>query len=461
MGRSLADAQRVHLIGIAGAGMAALATLLLRMGKTVTGSDVSDGPASRALRALGATVYAGHAAEHLGDAEYAIRSAAVPGENPEVAEARRRGLPSVKLAEAVGELMRDRQGVAVAGTHGKSTTTALVTWLLERGGLDPTALIGAESVNFGTSALLGDGPMVVEADEYDRRFLTLSPAVAVVTSVEPDHLDYFKDFEDIRQTFQAFVDKLPAEGRLVACADDQGAAALATQADRQTYGFSTEADWRISDYRPAEGGGSRFTLHHDGRSWEAESGLVGEHNARNAAAAVAVVDYLGVGLQSALASLRTFRGTRRRFETKGRPRGIWVVDDYGHHPTAVAATLQAARDALPRGAIWLVFQPHTTSRTAALLDEFSEAFGTADHVLILPIYRPSGRETSGQSVTSADLVKRIRATGHADARLVETFDDALHEIKRGAVAGDLVLTMGAGDVTQLSDRLVERLGGER
>ncbi len=461
MAQRLVDARRVHMIGIAGSGMGALATLLARMGKTVTGSDVADGPTSQALRALGATVHVGHAAAQVGDADYVIRSSAVPANNPEVLEAASRDVASVKLADAVGELMRDRPGIAVAGTHGKSTTTALVTWLLERGGVDPMALIGAEAVNFGSSALLGEGPMVVEADEYDRRFMTLSPTVAVVTSVEADHLDYFQDLGEIAATFQAFVDKLPTEGRLVACADDVGAAALATRADRQTYGFSSGADWRVLEYGASENGGSRFRLEYAGRSWAVESALVGEHNARNAAAAVAVADYFGVGIQSVLTSLRTFRGTRRRFETKGHPRGVWVVDDYGHHPTAVAATLRAARDALPTGAIWLAFQPHTTNRTAALMDELAAAFDDADHVLVLPIYRPSGREAAGKPVTSSDLVERIRRHGHLDARVVETFDEAAETIDRGVERGDMVLTMGAGDVTLLSDRLVERLGGAR
>ncbi len=438
--------------------MAALASLLARMGKVVSGSDLAEGPAIAALRASGITVRLGHHPENVGDAEYVVRSSAIPDANPEVRASARRHVPSVKLAEAVGELMLGRTGVAIAGTHGKTTTTALVAWILDQAGLEPTALVGADALNFGSSALLGDGPMVVEADEFDRRFLHLSPTVAVVTSVEPDHLDYFKDLAEIRATFQGFVDRLPEDGRLVTCLDQADAARLRTRADRQTYGFDAAADWRATDYVALEGGGSRFTLHNGGRSWPAESGLLGEHNAANALAALAVADYFGVGLQSALASLRHFRGTRRRFETKGRSNGIWVVDDYAHHPTAVAATLRAARGAQRQRPIWVVFQPHTTNRTAALLDEFARAFGDADHVLVLPIYRPSGREAAARPVTSVDLVERIARTGHPDVRFVDTFDEAASAVCAAVRSGDLVLTMGAGDVTALSDRLVGELG---
>jgi UDP-N-acetylmuramate--alanine ligase len=245
-----------------------------------------------------------------------IRSAAVDSGNAEVVEATRRGVTVRKLAEAVGELMADRTGVAIAGTHGKTTTTALVAWLLDRGGLDPLALIGGDTPGFAAGARLGEGPMVVEADEYDRRFLSYWPEVAVVTSVEADHLDYFSDLNEIRAAFQELVQRLPAHGRLVACADEPCAAALTTEAQRETYGFLSDADWRISDFQP--GRGSRFDVHVAGRSWQAQSPLVGEHNARNATAAIAVADYFGVGLRAALAALAEFQGPKRRFETKGR-----------------------------------------------------------------------------------------------------------------------------------------------
>jgi UDP-N-acetylmuramate--alanine ligase len=456
--------------------MGALATLLLQMGKQVSGSDVSDDSAAlERLRAAGASVRHGHQPEHVTEAEYVIRSSAVAADNPEIVEAERLGLPTCKLADAVGALMADRAGVAVAGTHGKTTTTTLVTWLLDKAGLDPLALIGADTPTFPFGARLGEGPMVVEADEYDRRFLSYWPEVLVVTSVEPDHLDYYRDLDEIRAAFQTLVDRLPEHGRLIACVDEPGAAALGSRAQRETYGFSRGADWQITDYealpspqpseaprapgaRSVEGttkarGGSRFCVRVGGRSWEVEWSLVGEHNARNATAAIAVADYFGVGLRSSLAALSEFVAPRRRFETKGSPNGVWVVDDYGHHPTEVFSTLRAARSSTA-GNVWVVFQPHTTNRTASLLNEFGSAFQAADHALILPIYQPSGRETAPRAVTSADLVDRVRATGHPDVRAVESFEQARDVLRAQVRPGDLVLTMGAGDVTVLSDAIV-------
>jgi UDP-N-acetylmuramate--alanine ligase len=454
----LTAVQRVHMIGIGGAGMSALATLLLQMGKRVSGSELSSRPTVESLRAAGAVVFGDHAAEHVGEAEYVIRSSAVSAQNPEVAEAERLGLPSKKLAEAVGELMAERSGIAVAGTHGKTTTTLLVAWLLDRGGMDPLALIGADTPSFPLGARLGDGPMVVEADEYDRRFLNYWPEVAIVTSVEADHLDYFKDLAEIREVFQTLVERLPEHGRLVVCADEPSAAALSSPARRESYGFASDADWRISDYVPLAGQGAHFRLHAEGREWPVESPLVGEHNARNVAAAIAVADHFGIGLRAALAALATFQGPRRRFETKGRPGGVWVVDDYGHHPTEVAAVLRAAA-AAAEGEVWVVFQPHTTNRTAALLEDFGRSFGQAQHALILPIYLPSGRESAARAVTSDDVVAAIRGTGHSSARAVASFDEAEAVVVAGAQPGDIVLTMGAGDVTLLAARLVEALGG--
>jgi UDP-N-acetylmuramate--alanine ligase len=455
--RALVEARRVHLVGIGGSGMSALARLLLDLGKQVSGSDATPSSATRQLEAAGARIFAGHAAANVGQAEYVVRSSAVARDNVEVVEAERKHLPNRKLAEAVGELMRGRNGIAVAGTHGKTTTTALLTWLLQWGGVDPLALIGADTPAFAQGARAGDGPVVVEADEYDRRFLHYWPDVAVVTSIEPDHLDYYADLAEIRGVFQQLVDRLPAHGLLVVCGDDPCAAGLRTIARRETYGFAPGLDWQLGDYAAQTEGGSRFMLSAAGRSWNVASPLVGEHNARNAAAAIAVAESCGVGLRTSLAALQSFEAPRRRFESKGHPRGIWVVDDYGHHPTEVSAVLTAAR-AAASGDVWVVFQPHTTNRTAALFAEFAAAFGDAQHALILPIYKPSGREVAAREVSSADLVERIQQA-HPDARVVDSFDDAVRAVAREARPGDLVVTMGAGDVTRVSDMLVAELGG--
>jgi UDP-N-acetylmuramate--alanine ligase len=454
----IARARHVYMVGVGGSGMAALASLLLQMGKRVSGSDLSGSPTVEQLKTAGAMIFDGHQASNVADdVDYVVRSSAVPVDNPEVLEAERRGLPNRKLADAVGELTRTRSGVAVAGTHGKTTTTALVTWLLDQGGVDPLALIGADTPRYAHGARMGEGPMVVEADEYDRRFLSYWPEVAVVTSIEPDHLDYYRDLGEIRMVFEELVGRLPTHGRLVACADEPCAASLSSKARRETYGFAGDADWQIEDYTPVAGGGARFVLRADGRAWPIESPLVGEHNARNVAAAIAVADYFGVGVRLAMAALPHFEGPRRRFETRGRPRGVWVVDDYGHHPTEVLAVLGAART-VAEGEVWVVFQPHTVHRTSALFDEFVSAFDAAHHALVLPIYRPSGRETPGPEVTAEDLVGALRRHGHPDARYLADFDAARTAVVGAARAGDLVLTMGAGDVTRLSGQLVEALG---
>jgi UDP-N-acetylmuramate--alanine ligase len=451
------EARSVHLVGIGGSGMAALASLLIQMGKHVSGSDLSRNAAVADLRTRGVAVFDVHAATNLGtDVDYVVRSSAIPRDNPEILEARRRGLPNRKLAEAVGELMWQRNGVAIAGTHGKTTTTALVGWFLEHGGVDPLVLVGADLPSYAHGARLGNGPLVVEADEYDRRFLNYWPDVAVVTSVEADHLDYYHDLAEIRSVFAELVQRLPPYGRLVVCADDPYAAALASPARREGYGFARTADWRIEDFAHIADRGARFALRNAGRAFTIESPLAGEHNARNVAAAMAVADYFGVGVRVAAAALPAFEGPRRRFEMKGRPRGIWLVDDYGHHPTEVRAVLRAARS-VAEGSVWVVFQPHTTNRTWALFDEFVPAFDDAQHVLLLPIYRPSGRETGGRDVSSEDLAAAIQRRGHPDVRYVNTFGAASDAVTSGAQHGDLVLTMGAGDVTLLSGQLFEAL----
>ncbi|HEY1297391.1 MAG TPA: UDP-N-acetylmuramate--L-alanine ligase [Chloroflexota bacterium] len=451
------EAHSVHLVGIGGSGMAALGSLLIQMGKHVSGSDLARNAAVADLEQRGVVIFDTHDAHNLeNDVDYVVRSSAVPGDNPEVVAAQRKGLPTRKLAEAVGELMRERSGVAIAGTHGKTTTTALVAWLLEQGGIDPLVLVGADTPNYAHGARLGNGPMVIEADEYDRRFLSYWPEVVVVTSIEADHLDYYRDLDEIRSVFGQLVERLPAHGRLVVCADDPCAAALTSNAERESYGFADLADWHIEDYSPVAGRGARFVLHTGGRAFPIESPLVGEHNARNVVGALAVADYFGVGLRVAAAALPAFQGPRRRFETRGRPRGIWLVDDYGHHPTEVSAVLRAARS-VAEGEVWVVFQPHTTNRTWALFDEFASAFDAAQHVLVLPIYRPSGRELAGRDVSSEDLVAAIERRGHVDVRYVKDFAAACEVVSRGANPGDLVLTMGAGDVTLLSGQLLEAL----
>jgi UDP-N-acetylmuramate--alanine ligase len=285
--------------------------------------------------------------------------------------------------------------------------------------------------------------MVVEADEYDRRFLHYWPEVAIVTSIEPDHLDYYRDLAEIRDAFQTLVDRLPAEGRLVVCADEPCASALHTAAQRETYGFSVEADWRIRDYAARPDGGSSFVLETGGRGWPVRSPLVGEHNARNVAAAIAVADYFGVGLRSALAALPDFEGPRRRFETRGRPRGIWLVDDYGHHPTEVAAAIAAARERFPGRRLRVLFQPHLYSRTRHLAAEFAAALADADEVTVTDVY--PAREAPVPGVTGKLIVDALSDRGVL-AGWTPTVEQGAARLDRRARDGDVLLVLGAGDV---------------
>src|SRR5262249_42388431 len=358
-----------------GAGRRPLAGYFLQRGRSVSGSDARGGETARALAEQGARVYGGHAASQVGPADLVVVSAAVAPDNAEVQEAQRRGIPVLTHAEALGLVVATGHGIAVAGTHGKSTTTALVGFLLEREGRDPTILAGAEMLNYGASVRLGRGAaIVVEADEYARRFHELAPEVAVVTSIEPDHLDYYRDLTEIEQAFGAFVAKLPSAGWLIACDDDPLVRRLAAPARRVSYGLQSQEGWHAVDCLPvSDPPGTRFlAVAPDGERAPVALALVGHHNVANALAALAVAAAEGVPLARAAASIAGFRGTRRRFQLVGEAGGVRVVDDYAHHPTAVRVTLEAAR-ARHAGPLWVVFQPHTRNRTVRLLDEFAAA----------------------------------------------------------------------------------------
>lgn len=456
-GDALTRCRRPHLVGVGGTGMNSLATLLRELGKDVSGSDRASGPVLDWLAERGVRVQAGHEPRLVRDADLVVRSAAVADDNAELALARARGVPILSHAQALGALMARKRGVAVAGTHGKSTTTALIAHMLAVAGRDPTLVGGALALDVGASSRLGGGPeLVAEADEYGRRFLELHPQLAVITGIEPDHLDYYGSFEAVVAAFERFVAGMPEDGTAVTNGDDPVLRALDLPRERLTYGTEQSSDWRLAAYEPRAGGGARLELSRpDGSSWRTESALTGRHNAMNALAAVAVAFQLGISENDIAAALASFRGTRRRFETRARVDGVWVVDDYAHHPTAVRATLRGAREAHAERVV-AVFQPHTTHRTAALLDEFAAAFGDADRAILAPIYRPTGREADERPVTSSDLVARIR---HPDARAVDSLDAAFEAVVTEELRpGTLILTLGAGDVTTLADRLAAHLG---
>ncbi len=448
-----------HLVGIGGAGLSAIARVLLESGQLVSGSDEQETEFTARLRASGVRIFIGHAAQNIVGAELVLVSSAVASANPEVVAAVQAGLPVVKRQDFVGGMMAERVGLAIAGTHGKTTTAALTAYLLSRAGQQPSFIVGGLISDLDTNARHGTGlPFVVEADEYDRMFLGLRPTVAVVTNVEHDHPDCYPTFAEMQAAFDEFAALVPAQGVLIVCNDDAGARALAQSARKRgtrvvTYGLQTGADWRAELLQPNSAGGCDFLVSHAGRELGlARTRLAGDHNVCNALAALAAVDYCGVPFATALPALRAFRGVGRRFEVKGEVHGITVVDDYAHHPTEIRATLASARQRFPGRPLWAMFQPHTYSRTRALMANFASSFGDADHVVVSDIY--SAREASDAALSSADL---IGAMQHADAQYVGGLEAAAHTLAQRMRPGDVLLTLGAGTSHKVGELVLAEL----
>lgn len=451
---------RVHFVGVGGAGMCGLAEAMARAGYTVTGSDLVLGPSVDALRALGVRLYQGHAAEHVGDATLVVRTAATDARNPEVAEAEARGVPVLKRAEALGRWVARGRVVAVAGTHGKTSTTTMITAVLAEAGLDPTAFVGGAVRAWGGNYRAGaDRLFVVEADEYDRSFLHLDPDVAVVTNVEADHLDIYGDEEGVHAAFGAFLGRVRGDGTAVACADDPGARAVVQgRADAVTYGRSEGATLHVADVeRTADG--TRFTVRERGAAPEPlQIRVPGLHNVLNATAAAAAARALGVPWDAVRRGLAGYTGVGRRFERVGSAAGVDVLDDYAHHPTEVRATLDALRQAFPERRLVVVFQPHLFSRTRDFHDAFGAALAGADVVWVTDVY--PAREQPLPGVTGALVADSTRehATGpvHYHAELA-TLPEA---VARTLVPGDVCVTLGAGSIETVGSRLVRLLKEE-
>jgi UDP-N-acetylmuramate--alanine ligase len=462
----LGRTRRVHFVGIGGIGMSGIAELLVNLGYAVSGSDLRRSEVTDRLARLGARIHEGHAAPHLGDADVVVVSSAVRGTNPEVQEAHRRQVPVIPRAEMLAELMRLRYGIAIAGAHGKTSTTSMIALVLERAGLDPTAVIGGRLSVFGSNARLGRGDyMVVEADESDRSFLRLSPAIAVVTNVDREHLDSYGSFDNMLQAFVDFANKVPFYGAVVVCADDPALAALGPRMTRRviSYGLGRPADVAGSDLRlDAFAAGCRVRAAvgagRVGRPLgELRLQVPGRHNVLNALAAVAVGLELGLAFDRIAAALAEFRGAERRFQLIGEAGGVLVVDDYGHHPTEIAAVIAAARAGLRRRLL-LVFQPHRYSRTAALADELGAALQGADLAIVTDVYASGEAPVPG--VDGALVADAARAAG-VDCRFVAAVGDLPDEVARLARAGDLILTLGAGDITEVGPQILRRLEGRK
>lgn len=444
---------RVHFVGIGGAGMIGLARILLAQDYCVSGSDRSDSVALATLRDLGATTWVGHDVDHVGNAGLVVITAAIPADNVEVAVARARGIPVVKRAALLGSLANARRCIAVAGTHGKSTTSGMVAYILSRQGADPLFVIGAEVRDLGTSARDGSGPLaVVEADEYDYSFLQLTPDVAAITNVEYDHPDIFPDAATYTAAFNQFIGQTRCGGTIILSADDPGCTSLAVPENNdvhvETVGMLPTADWFIT-----LGADGAVTLAHlNSAVGKASLAVAGEHNARNAAMAVAACAAVGIDPAVALRTVAAYRGVGRRFEVIGDASGVTVVDDYAHHPTEVRATLAAARLKFPGHRLIAVFQPHTFSRTVRFVPEFAAALGGADIALVTDIY--AAREPDTGTVHARNIVRRMAAgCGEYTGGLDATVDALAARVQ----AGDIVLTLGAGDITGVGPTLLRRL----
>jgi UDP-N-acetylmuramate--alanine ligase len=450
-----ATSQHAHFIGIGGIGMSGIAEILLSLGMKVSGSDLRRGPVTDRLAQLGATIYQGHEAGHVAGATVVVTSSAVGAANPEVLEAHARKIPVIQRAEMLAELMRLKYSIAIAGMHGKTTTTSMVASVLSAGGLDPTVVVGGRVDALGSNARLGTTQyLVAEADESDRSFLKLSPILAVVTNLDREHMDCYHDMADVERAFLAFMDKVPFYGAVTACLDNPLLAAILPRVHRRvfTYGTDSAANYRLEYLEAGHGPYARFqVVTATGPLGPFELHVPGRHNVLNATAAVAIAHQLEVPSDKIAEGLNHFRGVDRRFQLRGTARGVTVVDDYGHHPTEIRATLAAAREC-GHGKIHVVFQPHRYSRTKDLLDKFRGAFNDADSVIVLPIYAASEEPIPG--VTAELLASRIEGP---EVQYAPDFPSAVAAVVAQAKDGDLILTLGAGNVSQLAPQILAAL----
>jgi UDP-N-acetylmuramate--alanine ligase len=463
-----AKIQRIHFVGIGGIGMSGIAEVLLNLGYKISGSDLKSSAVTDRLASLGAQTFEGHAAANLTGTDVVVTSSAISIDNPEVAEARRLHIPVIQRAEMLAELMRLKYGIAIAGMHGKTTTTSMVAAVLAAGGLDPTVVVGGRVDALGSNARLGKSQyLVAEADESDRSFLKLSPILSVVTNIDREHMDCYRDMHDVRRTFLEFMERVPFYGMVVGCNDDPTLRRLLPRAHRRvtTYGTTRGSDFLIrlqksrlqspqdpaADQRPR----SRFGVTYKGKDLGVFTLHVpGTHNVLNATAAIAVGTALDIPDAQIRAALDSFRGVDRRFQLKGKAAGVSVIDDYGHHPTEIRATLAAARQCGFQH-IHAIFQPHRYTRTRDLMDEFATAFDDADTLLVLDIYAASEKPIEG--ITGEVLAGQIAKKGHRDAIYVPSFADASAAVVAQAQPDDMILTLGAGSVSQLGPMILEKL----
>jgi UDP-N-acetylmuramate--alanine ligase len=452
--------KHVHFIGIGGTGLSAIARVLLEKGYAVSGSDREASPLFNAVTEAGARTFLGHAAEQIAGADLVVRSSAVPDDNPEVTAARAQDIPVLKRSDFLAEVTEEQDVIAVAGSHGKTTTTAMLIWILEEMGIDPSFIAGGVVSQLRRNAHFGSGPyFVIEADEYDNMFLGLAPKIAIVTNIEHDHPDCFPTEADYRQAFRAFLGKVQAGGLALICQDDPGARSLGAELDGPLsmlgYGTTAEADYRATEIDFAAGW-PVFRIHFGEEDLgQVRLNVPGRHNVLNAAGALAAVHQLGLDLAPAINALSAFTGAGRRFEVLGETGGVTVIDDYGHHPAEIAATLQGARSRYPDSRIWAVWQPHTFSRTQSLESDFIEALNLADRAIVLKIY--AAREADPGY--SAQVIAEALPAGKAE--YADTFESAQALLLEALEPGDVLIVFSAGDATQVSRAVLEGLKTEQ
>ncbi len=448
----------IHFVGIGGIGMSGIAELLLNLGYKVSGSDISSSDITRRLESLGGIIFKGHSEEQIHGADVVVTSSAVGPENPEVVAAGRASIPVIPRAEMLAELMRLKYSVAIAGAHGKTSTTSIVASVLAKGGLDPTIVIGGKLKSIDSNALLGEGDFIVaEADESDGSFLKMSPTIAVVTNIDREHLDYYKGLNHIQEVFLNFIEKIPFYGLAVLCLDNEPIQEIIPNIQKRftTYGMSTQADFRAKDV-VFEGLRSRFKVYHLGTLLgDILLNLPGIHNVYNSLASIAVGIELDIPFDVIKSALQTAEGVQRRLEIKGEKKGVTVVDDYGHHPTEIKTTLEAARGCWPDRRIVAVFQPHRYSRTQALFDDFTRAFYQSDLLVVLPIYAAGEEKIAG--VEGFALFEEIQRHGHKDVVYAENLETAVSHLKTILASNDILLTLGAGDVWKVGEMVLEEL----
>ncbi len=448
----------IHFVGIGGIGMSGIAELLLNLGYRVSGSDAASSDITENLKRLGGVIYQGHDAHQIQDADVVVASSAIAADNPELAAARQESIPVIMRAEMLAELMRLKYSVAVAGAHGKTSTTSIISAVLAQGGFDPTVVIGGRLKSVGKNAVLGKGDFIVaEADESDGSFLKYSPTIAVVTNIDREHLDYYRDMDHIKESFLNFIDRIPFYGLAVLCLDNEPIQDILPGIKKRftTYGMSAQADY-VARRVAFHGMKTRFQVDYRGETLgDILLNLPGIHNVYNATASIAVGRELGIPFSDIRQALETVQGVQRRLEIKGETGQILVMDDYGHHPTEIRSTLDALKACLPDARKVVVFQPHRFTRTRALFDEFTRAFYQSDVLMVLPIY--AAGEAAIEGVDARQLSDSIRMHGHKDVIYLENMDAAVSRLAAIARKGDVVLTLGAGDVWKTGESLLKRL----